>query len=368
MSEKQKLAEKIVNYSIKAKPENKVLVLYSDCDKDFLEQIQLEIFKAKALPFFKEINKTFRRNELEFGGEDFYNNMVKHDEVLFNNMDCIVSILGSDNIFEYANVNSKNKVLFDAIYTKNIMIDIRLKKRWVTLRYPTPAFAQLAQMGTKEFEKYYFNVCNLDYAKMHKACLNLKKLMEKTNKVKIIAPNTNLEFSIKGMPAIICSGECNIPDGEIYSAPIKNSVNGEIQFNIPSMNNGIEFNNIWLKFKDGKVIDFNCNNNAEFEKILNLDDGSRFLGEFSFGINPYVKNYIHDILFDEKMCGSLHLALGNAYDDCFNGNKSALHWDLILNQFENFGGGEIWFDNVKIRENGLFILPELVALNPENLI
>lgn len=368
MTEKQELAERIVKYSLNVKPNEKVLVEYSDCETDFLNLLQLEIFKAKAYPFFKEINRTFRKNELEFGSEEFFENMVKHDKVLYENMDCVVLILGSNNIFEFSNVNATNKALFESVYTKQIQIDIRLKKRWVLLRWPTTSFAQLSKMGTKEFEEYFFNVCNLNYEKLHKASEKLKKLIEKTDKVKIVAPNTNLTFSIKGMPAIICSGQCNLPDGEVYTAPIKNSINGEIMFNIPSMQNGFKFEKIWLKFENGKVVDFNCNNNNLLKTILDLDDGSRYVGEFAFGINPHVKTFINDILFDEKMCGSLHMALGNAYDDCFNGNTSALHWDLILNQFSSFGGGEIWFDGVKIRENGLFILPELVALNPENLI
>lgn len=365
---KEKLAKTIVNYSLKVQKEEKVLIEYSDCDDEFLELVQLEIFKVKAYPFFKNINRTFHKNELKYGNEVFYDNMVKHDEVLYSNMDCILIIAGSKNIFEYSNVEANKMDLFESIYSKKIQFDIRLKKRWLLIRFPTPSFAQLSKMGTKEFENYYYEVCNLNYDKMHKASLNLKNLMEKTDKVKVIAPNTNLEFSIKGLPAIICSGQCNLPDGEIYTAPIKNSVNGEIMFNVSAMNNGIKFENIWLKFKDGKVVEHKSNNNEELKRILDLDSGSRYVGEFAFGINPYVKNSINDILFDEKMCGSIHMALGNAYDDCNNGNKSVLHWDLILNQFNTFGGGEIWFDNIKIRENGHFILPELVALNPENLL
>ena len=170
------------------------------------------------------------------------------------------------------------------------------------------------------------------------------------------------------MPAIKCCGECNIPDGEIYSAPVKDSVNGHITFNISAVDNGIEFSDIKLEFKDGKIINFNCNNNKKFEEILNTDEGSRFLGEFAFGLNPLCTKSINDILFDEKMIGSIHLAIGASYDDCFNGNKSAVHLDLILSLLPEHGGGEIYFDNKLIYKNGEFTCPNLVALNDEKLI
>ncbi len=368
MEAKQKLAYKIVNVSLKVKKKQKVLVEFSDCDDDFLLLLQEEIFKAGAYPFFKNINRLVHKNNLLYGDKDFYLNLVKHDEVFYDNMDYIVIVAGANNIYEYSGVNKDKKKLFNEVYSKRILFEIRLKKRWILLRYPTASFAQLSGMGTLEFKEHFFKVCNLDYEKMDEALVPLKDLLEKSDKVKIISPNTNLEFSIKNMPAIICTGQCNLPDGEIYTAPIKNSVNGEITFNITAARGGIMFENIWLKFNEGKVVDFNCNNNEEFKKLLDLDEGSRYLGEFAFGVNPHVKNSIKDILFDEKMSGSIHLALGNAYEDCFNGNSSVLHFDLILNQTLVFGGGEVWLDNVKIRENGLFILPELVGLNPENLL
>ena len=192
--------------------------------------------------------------------------------------------------------------------------------------------------------------------------------MEKTDKVKIITPTTHLEFSIKNMPAIICAGECNIPDGEIYTAPIKNSINGHIVFNTNIIVNGFEFNDIFLEFKNGKIVDFNCNNKEKFGQIINTDDGSRYIGEFAIGLNPMCTHPIGDILFDEKMSKSIHLAIGSSYKDCDNGNKSAIHLDLIQSHKEKFGGGEIYFDNQLIMKNGKFICPNLVALNSEKLL
>ena len=192
--------------------------------------------------------------------------------------------------------------------------------------------------------------------------------MEKTDKVRIVTPTTDLSFSIKGLPAIKCSGQCNIPDGEIYTAPVKDSINGTIVFNIPAVTNGFEFNNIKLVFENGKIVDFDCNDNIRFKEILDTDEGSRYMGEFAFGLNPYCKESVKDILFDEKMSSSIHMAIGSSYEDCFNGNESAEHLDLIQSHLPQNGGGKIYFDDQLIYEDGKFLLPNLVALNSENLI
>lgn len=362
------LAHNLIFNSVKLKAGEKVLIEYSDVDNDFLLALQNEAYNAKAMPFFKNINRELRRVTLERGNAKMFELMANFDELLYSSMDAIILVRGEHNVFDYAYVPSRNSKDFDTYYNKKIHIKIRLKKRWVLLKYPTASFAQSSGMPTRDFREYFYKVCNLDYVKMCKAMDGLKTLMEKTDKVKIEAPGTNLTFSIKGLPAIKCCGECNIPDGEIYTAPVKNSINGKISFNIPAMYNGVKHENIVLEFKDGKVIKATGNHTKELNDIINTDAGSNYVGEFAFGVNPYVTYSLNDILFDEKMGGSIHMALGNAYDDCFNGNVSAVHWDLILNQMPDFGGGNIYFDNVKIRENGRFILPELVALNPENVL
>ena len=196
----------------------------------------------------------------------------------------------------------------------------------------------------------------------------LKNLMEKTDKVKIIGPDTEISFSIKNIPAIICAGEMNIPDGEVYTAPVKDSVNGFIHYNTPSMYNGIKFENIKLYFENGKIVKAEGNHQKELEAIFNIDEGARYVGEFSFGLNPYILYPTTDILFDEKITGSIHFTPGASYDDAFNGNKSAVHWDLVLIQRKDYGGGEIWFDDKLIRKDGIFVVKELECLNSENLI
>jgi aminopeptidase len=235
------------------------------------------------------------------------------------------------------------------------------------MRYPNSSMAQKANMSTEQFEEFYFNVCNLDYAKMSKAMDPLEALLIKTDKVRIKGVGTDLSFSIKGLPAFKCDGEANIPDGEVYTAPVKDSVNGYITYNTPAEYQSFTYENIRLEFKDGKIIKATANDTERINKVFDTDEGSRYVGEFAIGVNPYIIKPMKDTLFDEKIMGSFHFTPGSAYDKCFNGNRSAIHWDLVCIQTPEYGGGEIWFDDVLIRKDGKFILKELEVLNPENL-
>lgn len=362
------LAKKIVNYSCNIKKGEKVLIEYASTTNSFLTCLVNEILQVGAFPILKFQNRLLQKEIMQKGNVELFNLMAKYDSFVMEDMDAVIMVKGDDNIFEFAEVSSDNIKDYNNTYTKQVHMERRLQKKWVLLRYPTPSFAQSANMSTTAFEDYFFNVCNLDYSKMCKAMDALKELMEKTDKVKIVAKNTNLEFSIKGISAVKCCGDKNIPDGELYTAPVKNSINGYIEFNAPAMYNGIKHENIFLKFKDGKIVEASSNHTKELLEVINTDEGSCYIGEFSFGVNPYVTKPINDILFDEKMCGSIHMAIGNSYDDAFNGNKSSVHWDLIQSHMPEYGGGEIYFDGQLIRKNGLFIKDNLVALNPENLV
>ncbi|MBQ3574647.1 MAG: aminopeptidase, partial [Clostridia bacterium] len=258
--------------------------------------------------------------------------------------------------------------IYSRIYGEPVHGEIRVPKtRWCVLRFPTPGMAQAASMSQEGFENFFFDVCTMDYSRMDRAMDALKKLMESTDKVRITGPGTDLTFSIKGMPAIKCAGEANIPDGEIYSAPIKDSVNGVLSYNTPSMMDGFTFENVKLTFRDGKIIEATANDTERINQIFDMDEGARYVGEFAIGVNPYITKPMKNTLFDEKIMGSFHFTPGAAYDDCFNGNRSALHWDLVCIQTQEYGGGEMYFDDVLIRKDGRFVVPELECLNPENL-
>jgi aminopeptidase len=251
-------------------------------------------------------------------------------------------------------------------------MDIRVPKtKWVVLRWPTPSMAQSAGMSTEAFEDFYFRVCaGVDYAKMADACKPLVELMDATDQVRIVGPGTELTFSIKDIPAKPCFGERNIPDGECFSCPVKESVNGTVQYNCETLYRGTVFNNIKLTFKNGKIVDALADSPGTTKKlneILDADAGARYIGEFALGFNPHIQRPMKDILFDEKIAGSFHFTPGQAYEKFGNGNKSQIHWDMVCIQRPDFGGGEIYFDGKLIRKDGLFISPELNDLNPDRL-
>lgn len=362
------LAKKLVNYSCRVQKGEKVWIEYSDCNLSFVNAVVEQVFLAGGYPFVKNKNFDIIRAMLTNGDETYFKYLAEYDANVMKDMDAVILIKGEDNVYELSDIDKVKMASYDRIYNGLVHLKHRLSKKWVLLRFPTKAFAQSSKMSTAKFTEYFYKVCTLDYSKMCKCMDALVELMNKTDKVRIITPNTDLEFSIKGVGVVKCCGECNIPDGECYTAPVKNSVNGVIKFNIPAMYNGVLHSDIVLHFKDGKIIQATSSDTERLNAILDTDDGARYLGEFSFGLNPYIDFAINDILFDEKMCQSIHLACGNSYADASNGNSSSVHWDLIQSHDERFGGGEIYFDGKLIRKNGEFIPNELVALNKNNLI
>lgn len=363
------LASNLLNYSCNLKKGQKILIEAMDTDEEFLCELAKQAYKIGAYPFFKILSSKLNRQLLMGTDETREKLRCKYDLPVMEDMDAYISVR-SKNVFENSDVAKENLRCVNVNYNFPVHHETRVAKtNWVILNYPTSVVAQNAGMSTEAFEDFYFDVCNLDYSKMDKAMDPLKELIERTDKVRIVAKDTDLTFSIKGMPAIKCSGKNNIPDGEIFTAPVKNSVNGQIRYNIPILSgNGERHENILLKFKDGKIVEATSNSNEDINEVFNIDEGARYVGEFALGVNPYIKKPMLDILFDEKIMGSIHFTPGCCYDDCDNGNKSALHWDLIQIQTEEYGGGEIYFDDVLIRKNGRFVLPELVGLNPENLV
>ena len=281
-------------------------------------------------------------------------------------MQSYIAIRGSANANETADVASERMALYARI-TRPVLNQRVNKTRWCVLRWPSPSMAQSAGMSTEAFEDLYFDVCTMNYRKMARAMVPLEQRMKKADAVHIKGPGSDLRFSIKGIGAKMCKGDRNIPDGEVFSCPVKTFVNGFIQFNTPTLYSGTKFEHVYLEFKDGKIVKATSNNTKRLNEILDTDPGARYTGEFSLGFNPYILNPMCDILFDEKIAGSLHLTPGQAYEECDNGNRSAVHWDMVLIQRPEWGGGEIWFDDELIRKDGLFMPKDLKPLNPENL-
>ena len=364
----EKLASNLVNYSVRVKKGDKVLIEAFETDSQIVTELVKKVFEAGGQPFVEIRDNKVHRAMLMGGNEEYFKNWCKYDIYRMQDMDCYIGVRGSFNSFETSDVPSAQTEQYAVLYSHPVHHNTRVcKTRWVVLRYPHDSMAQLAGMPTEKFEDFYFNVCNLDYSKMDKAMNSLKALMDKTDKVRLVARDTDISFSIKGIGAIKCAGNMNIPDGEVYTAPVRNSVNGVIHYNAPSIQQGVKFEDVRLVFKDGKIVEATSNFTEKCNAIFDTDEGSRYVGEFAIGVNPFVTQPMGDILFDEKISGSIHFTPGASYEDAFNGNNSAVHWDLVLIQTPEYGGGEIWFDGVLIRKDGRFVLPELECLNPENL-
>lgn len=360
----EKLSSTIVNYSVRVKEGNRVLIQYeSNMCNPLIKYLIKDIYKNKGIPFVKLLDNELNSLILEGADSKTIDEMVKMKTYEVDNFDCFIRICYTENEYEDKDVSSKIRKELGSKSQK--ADDIRInERRWVLLNYPSMIDAYKAHMKYDDFVNYSLDVMNVDYRAMSEKIEPLKELMESTDKVRIVGPDTDITFSIKGMPAIPCCGTANIPDGELYTAPIKNTVNGVITYNTPSPYHGNIFNNIRLEFKDGQIVNCSTTEHEDLLKeIFDTDEGARYIGEFSLGFNPKITSPMGDILYDEKIMGSLHFTPGRCYEDCDNGNVSSIHWDLVLIQTPEYGGGEIYFDDVLIRKDGKFVIDNLKQLN-----
>ena len=360
------LAKLLVEYSIRLKRNETVLIEAFDIPDEMTIALIRAAQKLRGIPFVQTQHTRINRALALEASDRQLNLLASHELARMKKMDAYIAVRGSNNITELSDVPpEKMKLLAKKMRPVQ---DERVKKtKWVVLRWPTPSMAQLAGMSTEAFEDFYFEVCTLDYRKLQPGMKALKRLMEKTDRVEIKGPGTDLRFSIKGIPAVICGGDRNIPDGEVFSCPVKDSVEGHVTFNAPSIYQGIGFDTIRLEFENGKIVDATSNETKKLNKILDSDPGARYIGEFSLGFNPRVLQPMRDILFDEKIAGSFHLTPGQAYEEADNGNQSQVHWDMVSIQRPECGGGEIYFDGKLVRRDGQFLPRQLCSLNRSGL-
>ncbi|GKU78474.1 aminopeptidase [Paenibacillus sp. L3-i20] len=364
----KKLAQNLVQYSIDVQPGENVLIDMIGSEKELAKCLIEEVAKRGGRPFVELRDNSVLRTLLTHATKEQIELWAELDLEQMKKMHAYIGVRSGDNVNALSDVPDANMRLYEQLYRNPVHSEQRVKKtKWVVLRYPSPSMAQLAKMSTETFEDFYFDVCNLDYNKMDKAMDPLQQLMNRTDRVRIVSPGTDLTFSIKEIGSKKCSGHRNIPDGEVFSAPVRDSVQGTITYNAPSVYAGTSFQNISFTFENGKIVKAESNNNERLNEILDMDEGSRYIGEFAIGFNPHILHPMNDILFDEKIAGSLHFTPGQAYEETDNGNRSSVHWDLVLIQRPEYGGGEIYFDDVLIRKDGIFVIPELEMLNPDNL-
>ncbi|MBX7246712.1 MAG: aminopeptidase [Candidatus Sumerlaeaceae bacterium] len=364
------LARILIRHSTEAKPGQMVFIQCFGRDTLRLgAACAEEAIKAGAAPFVNLVEPEIQRAVLRKGTAGVFKRLGQFELKQMKDADCYIAIRGTDNAFELSDVPRKQLDLHAKNGGKAVMEYRVNKTRWVVLRYPNSSMAQMAQTSTAAFGDFYYRVCCVDYAKMRRAVQPLRQLMDRTREVRVKGPGTDLSFTKRGIKSIPCAGECNIPDGECFTAPEKTSVSGTVQFNTPTIWEGAPYENIFLSFENGKVVEARGADNGQtkrLNKVLDQDAGARYVGEWSLGFHPHILEPMRDILFDEKIAGSFHMALGRCYEMADNGNKSALHWDMVCIQRPDYGGGEVYFDGKLIRKNGLFVTRELKGLNPQN--
>jgi len=361
-----KLATTLLHHSVRLQAGEKVMIEVRGEGRYLAKELVRQAYELGALPYVRVIDPLIQRELLMGTTQERIELSVKWDEPMWQDMHAYIVINGATNDSENADVPVEKRQLQQQVQ-RPLTSYIIGNKKWVLLNYPTPAMAQKANMSSDGFEDFFFRVCTVDYKKMAKAFQPLKELMDRTDRVRLVGPGTDLSFSIKGIPNIICAGENNIPDGEIYTAPVRDSINGMISFNTASQYLGTTFEQIRLTFSEGKIVEATANDTERLNAILDTDEGARYIGEFAIGVNPYILHPMNDILFDEKIAGSFHFTPGQAYEIADNGNRSSIHWDMVNIQRPEYGGGEIWFDDVLIRKDGLFVHEALLGLNPDQL-
>jgi len=362
-----KLARLLVQHSTKVGPGDKVLVEAFDIPVDFTTELIRTIAEQGGEPIVSTYHMAVQAAIYSVASESQMRAIGAVERARMEAVQCYIGVRGSHNISELSAVPPEQMALYEKYWWHHVHSEVRVPKtRWVVLRWPTASMAQAAGVNTEAFEDFYFQVCTgVDYQRMADAMKPLHHLMDDTDRVRITGPGTDLTFSKKGIPTIPCDGNHNIPDGEIFTCPVRDSVNGVVQFNCETIYRGTVYNDIRLVFKDGKITEATGSDMRQLNEILDADEGARYIGEWSIAVNPYILKPMKDILFDEKIAGSFHLTPGQAYEEADNGNRSQIHWDMVCIQRPEFGGGEIYFDGKLVRKDGLFVPEALQVLNPE---
>ncbi|MEG1537533.1 MAG: aminopeptidase [Clostridiales bacterium] len=367
----RELAHELVAYAVAIAPGEKVLLEIKGKDVLLTKELLKAVYQAGGQPFLQLTDERLEKEWLLAADDEMMALRATWEAARMKEMDAYIAVRSRDNLYDMKGIDDSIQDRYDRLFVKPVHYDIRVPKtKWVILGYPNASMAQSASMPTEEFEDFYFKACCFDYAKFSAAMTPLKALLDQGEKVRIIGHGVDLRFSIKGIAAVKCDGHFNIPDGEVFTAPVKDSVEGYITYNTASPNRGQIFSGVTLHFEQGRIVDADCSSGDKksLQAILDSDPGARYIGEFAFGLHPYIQKPMMDILFDEKIYGSFHLTPGNCYDSCDNGNYSTIHWDMVYIMRKEYGGCEIYVDDELIEKDGIFVREDLKGLNRENLI
>ena len=364
----QRMAHLIVHHSTELKAGEAAMIEAFDLTDGLVLDLIEEIQKVGAIPVVNLRSNAVIRAQLMNATEASLKLQGEMELAQMKAVQVYIGIRASDNVSELSDVPGDKMALFQKLVAQPVHLGYRVNHtRWVVLRYPNHAMAQLANMSTEAFEDFYFRVCTLDYTRMSTAMQPLKQRMLKADRVHLKGPGTDLRFSIKGIGAVPCEGRRNLPDGECFTAPVRDSIEGTITYNTQSVYLGTTYDHLSFTFEKGRIVKATGNPQEKLDQLLDTDEGARYIGEFSLGFHPDILHPMKDTLFDEKIAGSLHFTPGQCYETTENGNRSKVHWDLVLIQRPEYGGGEVWFDDELIRKDGMFVVKDLLGLNPDQL-
>lgn len=346
-----KLAKILVHYSARVKKGESVQIVSDANAAPLVTAVYEEVVKAGAYP------------RLHVGIDGlayiFYKNAQEHqlkhfpevDMFEIKKTDAIIYIDGSSNKREMSSIEPKKMAMRRKVLEPISKYRVKHTK-WVITLYPTHAYAQDADMSLSEFQEFVYGATNQDWEKISKQMTRKQSYLQKCKTIRIRGKDTDISMSVKGMKWVLGNGRHNMPCGEIFTAPVPNSVEGYITYDYPAVYSGKEVDGIKLEFRNGKVVRMVARKNEDFLKqMISMDAGACYLGEFGIGTNYGIRKFIKNILFDEKIGGTIHLALGQAYEECNGKNKSALHWDMIKDLRQ---GGEIIANGKIIQKNGKF--------------
>jgi aminopeptidase len=358
------LAMQLLHGSVALKTGENILIQLAGLNGiGLVRELAQEARRIGAHPFFEIQDTDVSRILLESGDDAYWANQREVDGLpLMNQMHAFIGIRAGQNIYETSQVAKSANKAYAEQFLHPVHFERRVKHtRWCILRYPSEAFAMNAKMPTARFTEFYYKACLLDYGRLREAMKPLEEILRAGREIRLKGEGTDIRFGIEGQNWISCHGTHNIPDGELFSSPILDSVNGTIAY-APSVYQGKPFERVTLHVKDGVVEDYDASDKAGLRDILDTDEGARRFGEFSFGTNPVIDAPMYDILFDEKIWGSNHLTLGQDYEEAANGNRSAIHWDLVCI------GADVELDGTLIRKGREFVHPALTGLNPSALL
>jgi aminopeptidase len=349
----KKLAETLVRHSIQAEKDEVVLIRSDEAGKPLALEVFRQVLAAGAHPHlsvqFEEADEIFMRH----AARHQIQNTPRLRLLEARNIDALVAIHAPLNLKGLSRTSPERQVE-RARVLKPIQERIMTKVRWVIVNFPTQALAQEAEMSLEEYQDFLYRACNQDWKAESQKMTRLARQLEKGDRVRLVGKETDIGFRIRGRKFVVAAGENNVPDGEVFTTPWESSVEGRIYFDFPALHAGREVRGVRLWFEKGRVVKATAEKSEKYlHAMIGTDTGARRVGEFGIGLNKRITRFSKDILFDEKIGGTIHLALGRAYPETGGINKSAIHWDLIKDLRRR---GEFYLDGRLIQKNGKFLI------------